>query len=51
MVTKSIKWCQNTIKNLTNMKMAVSQIAMAVNMPIEEVIKIQEEQSASIVNE
>ena len=42
---------KETIKNLTKMKMVAAQIAMAVNMPIEEVIKIQEEQSASIVNE
>ena len=42
---------KETIKNLTKMKMVAAQIAMAVNMPIEEVIKIQEEQSTSIVNE
>ena len=34
---------KETIKNLTDMKMPSKQIAIAVNMPEKEVIKIQEE--------
>ena len=34
---------KETIKNLTDMKMPIKQIATAVNMPIDEVEKIQKE--------
>ena len=35
---------QKTIKNLTDMKMPSKQIAIAVNLPVKEVEKIQKEQ-------